>query len=129
MSLIITNFPFDDIHWSLRNGKEGRTVVRIVLLARVFSTVNRVNFPGDFDDDVKVDCGSARNGRDGLLCIGGLHFVEEVRREDFVGRICSTSLSLQIRRETAQRWIFRWKFALINDDRILSAEDARFVME
>lgn len=96
----------------------------IVLLANGFCTVNRVNLLGD---DVRVAVGSARNGREAGE--GSLHLVEDVRREGFVGGIVSHSLSLHIRRDTAQRWIFRWKFVWIKDERILSAENARLVME
>ncbi len=36
----------------------------IVPLTKVFCTVNRVNFTGDFGDNSIVAVGSARNGRD-----------------------------------------------------------------
>jgi hypothetical protein len=94
---------------------EGRTFVRIVLLVNVFSIVNwwrrrsiEDDFLGDLTDEslvMIVGIWYARNGR-----VIWLFDFEETKW------ISSRTFSLEIRRDTAQRWIFRLRLLLVGID-------------
>jgi hypothetical protein len=104
---------------------EGRTVV---LLENTFSTVNEWrgrgtddDFLGDLTEEslgIIIGIWSARNGplKDWLF----------VREE--IKCISSWTFAVGILRETAQRWIFRWRVLLVVIDRMFSIDTARLVL-
>ncbi len=127
MSVIIIKFIYCSLDF-LSKIDEGRTVVRTVLLANAFSTVNGWrgtddDFLGNLTEDWLVLIVGIWNARNGPVIVRDWLFdLEEIKW------ISSRTCAVEILRDTAQRWIFRLRLLLVDIDRRFSIDTARLIL-